>query len=156
MTTIVVLAVMVLIALPSLAGLVRSSKVRGAQSELISGLMLARSEAAKRGVTVSVAASVPTSGSEFSAGWTVWIDTDADGVVDAGETVIRSYPSVSSALTISSSAGATPISFASTGFLTPATAVNFKVCAQGDTAKGYAVALQPVGLTDVNDQATCP
>ena len=156
MTTIVVLAVMVLIALPSLAGLVRSSKVRGAQSELISSLMLARSEAAKRGVTVSVAASVPTSGSEFSAGWTVWIDANANGAIDSGETVIRSYPDIGTALSISSSASAVPISFASTGFLTPATAVNFKVCAKNDTTKGYAIGLQPVGLADINDQATCP
>ena len=156
MTAITVLGVMVVIATPSLGGLVRSSKVRGAQSELISSFMLARSEAAKRGVTVSIAASAPTAGSEFSAGWTVWIDANADGVVDASETVIRSYPNMGSALVISAGGGTTLISFAPTGFLTPATAVNFKVCAQGDTTKGYAVALQPVGLTDINDQATCP
>jgi len=156
MTSIVVLAVILAIAVPNLAGFVRRSRVRGAQSELISSLMLARSEAAKRGVTVSVGASAPVAGSEFSAGWTVWIDTNADGAVNAGETVIRQYPDISSAVVISSSAGATPVSFASTGFLTPANTVNFKVCGKSDTTKGYAVALQPVGLADLNDQATCP
>ena len=156
MTSIVVLAVILAIAVPNLAGFVRTSRVRGAQSELISSLMLARSEAAKRGVTVSVGASAPVAGSEFSAGWTVWIDANADGAVNAGETVIRQYPDISTAVVISSSAGATPVSFASTGFLTPASTVNFKVCGKSDTTKGYAVALQPVGLADLNDQATCP
>lgn len=159
MTAIVVLAVILAIAVPNLAGFVRTSRVRGAQSELISSLMLARSEAAKRGVTVSVGASAPVAGSEFSAGWTVWIDANADGAVNSGETVIRQYPDISSAVVIRSRVGATStssVSFASTGFLTPASTVSFSVCGKNDTTNGYDVELQPVGLADLNDHAQCP
>ena len=156
MTALVLLGVMMVIAVPNLAAFVRTSKVRSAQSELISSLMLARSEAAKRGVAVSVAASAPVAGSEFSAGWTVWVDTNADGVIDAGEVVIRSYPDLRSGVVLGTAGNVTQLTFASTGFLTPATTVNFKVCGRADTTKGYTVALQPVGLADLNDQATCP
>lgn len=156
MTSIAVLAVILGTAAPSLAGLVRSSKMRAAQSELVAALMLARSEAAKRGVTVSVGASAPTAGSEFSAGWTVWIDANADGVVDSSETLIRSYPDISSAVILGTTGNVTRVSFAPTGFLTPAAVATFKVCGKSDSAKGYTVALQPVGLADISDQATCP
>jgi type IV fimbrial biogenesis protein FimT len=156
MTSIAVLAITLALAVPSLAGIVRTSKVRAAQAELISSLMLARSEASKRGVTVSVGASAPTSGSEFSAGWTVWIDANSDGVVDSSEIVIRRYPDISSGVVLGTTGNVTRVSFGPTGFLTPAATATFKVCARSDTTKGYTVALQPVGLADVNDQATCP
>lgn len=156
MTSLVVLGVIVAMAVPNLAGLLRSSKVRAAQSDLVSSMMLARSEAAKRGVAVSVAASAPTLGSEFSAGWTVWIDTNADGVVDASEVVLRSYPDIRAGVVLGTTGNVTQLTFAPTGFLTPATAVNFKVCGKTDATKGFGVALQAVGLADINDQATCP
>lgn len=156
MTSLIVLGILMAVAVPNLAGFVRSSKVRGAQSELVSSTMLARSEAAKRGVTVTVGALAPVLGSEFSAGWTVWVDTNANGLVDAGETVIRSYPSLSSAVVLGTTGNVTKLAFAPTGFLTPPTAVNFKVCGKSDASKGYSVSLQPVGLADLKDQVTCP
>lgn len=156
MTAVVVLAIILVLAVPSLGGFIRSSKVRSAQSELVASLMLARSEATRRGAAVSVAASAPAAGSEFSAGWTVWVDANADGVVDPTETVIRRYADISSAVVIGSSAGNAPVTFAPTGFLSPAAAVTFKVCGRSDATKGFSVALQPMGLADIDDQATCP
>lgn len=155
MTALAVLAIVMVVAAPSLAGFVRSSKVRSAQSELISSLLLARSEASKRGVTVGVAASAPAAGNEFSKGWTVWVDTNDDGVVDTGELVLRSYPSLNGAVVLSTTGNVTALAFNSSGFLTPATAVNFKACGYNDTSKGFAVRLDPVGLADVQE-VTCP
>ena len=160
LTAIVVLAVLLAIALPNLSGFVRSSKVRGAQSELIGALMLARSEAVKRGVAVSVAATSATAG-DFSSGWTVWIDADGDGTVNNGETVLRSFPDISGAVVASATSfnTTTPVSalaFTPTGFLTPITPVSFKVCGKGDTTKGYTINIWLVGMADVSDQTTCP
>ena len=159
MTAIVVLAVLLAVAAPNLIGFVRSSKVRGGQSELISSFLLARSEAMKRGVTVTVGATSSTAGN-FSAGWTVWIDSDGDGVVDSGETVLRSYPDISNAVVASArnygtTTAISTVSFASTGFLTT-NAVTLKLCGASDTTKGYSINVWPVGLADVSDQATCP
>lgn len=155
MVTVVVLAVILALGVPSLAGFVRTSKVRSAQSELIASLMLARSEAVKRGVTVGIAASSPTTGNEFTAGWTVWVDTNVDGVVNTGELVIRDYPTLNGAVVLATAGNVTNFAFNSSGFLTPATAVSFTVCGKNDPAKGFAVRLDPVGLADVQE-ATCP
>lgn len=156
MVTVAVLAVVMMVAAPSLAGFVRSSKVRSAQSELISSLMLARSEAAKRGVTVGVAASAPVSGNEFAKGWTVWVDTNEDGVVDSGEVVIRAYPSLNDAVVLGTTGNISTLAFNSSGFLTPSTAVNFKACGgASDTTKGFAIRVDPVGLADIQEVA-CP
>ena len=156
MTTVAVLAVLLAVVPPSLAGFVRTSQVRAAQSELISSLMLARSEAAKRGKTVFVSAAAPAVGSEFSAGWRVWADEDSSGNFNSGDTVIREFPDIAAGVVLSTAANVTQVSFASTGFLTSASAVNFKVCGKGDTSRGSTVALQPVGLADIDDQTTCP
>jgi type IV fimbrial biogenesis protein FimT len=155
MVTVVVLAVILALGVPSMAGFVRTSKVRSAQSELIASLMLARSEAVKRGATVGIAASSPTTGNEFNAGWTVWVDTDVNGVVDAGEPVIRDYPTLNGAVVLATIGNVTNFAFNSSGFLTPATAVSFTVCGKDDPTKGFAIRLDPVGLADVQEM-TCP
>ena len=154
MTSVTVVAVLLVIAAPNLAAFVRSSKVRSAQSELVASLMLARSEAAKRGVTVGVAATAGSVGNEFGGGWKVWVDDNANGAVDVGETVVRDYPGFSGAVVLGKTAGVLPVSFAPTGFASAS--VTFKVCAASDTAKGYQVVLQRVGLADVTEGVPCP
>ena len=62
MISITVMAILLVVVAPSLAGFVRSSKVRSAQSELVSSLRLARSEATKRGISVGVVATAPVAG----------------------------------------------------------------------------------------------
>ncbi|MDQ6681260.1 MAG: GspH/FimT family pseudopilin [Pseudomonadota bacterium] len=156
MTSLAVLAILLAIVPPSLAAFVSTSRVRAAQSELVSSLMLARSEAAKRGKSVLVTALAPTSGNEFSAGWTVWVDEDDSGTRNAGDTVVRQFPNLSAGVVLSTIGNVTEVSFAPTGFLTTASAVTFKICGKNDPGKGYTAALQPMGLTDVSDRATCP
>ena len=154
MTSLTVLAVVAVIAVPNLAGFVRSSKVRSAQSELVSSLMLARSEAAKRGTLVGVTATAPTTGNEFGAGWKVWVDDNNSGVFDSGDTVVREYPGFAGAVVLGTTGNVSVVTFAPSGFASAT--VNFKVCAASDTTKGYSVALQMVGLADVGEGVTCP
>ena len=155
MTTVTVMAVALAIAAPSLAAFVRNSKVRSAQSELVASMMLARSEAAKRGVTVALAATAPATGDEFSAGWKVWVDDNGNGSFDTGETLIRNYPGYpAGSVVLSTTGGVRRVSFAPTGFASAS--VTFKVCGSSDTAKGYSVVLQRVGLADVSQGVTCP
>ena len=158
LVSMVVLAVILTMAVPALSGFVRSSKVRAAQSELIASFMLARSEAAKRGIPVSLVASAPVASNEFGGGWTVWLDANSDGVVDTGEEVIRRLPDLGGSVTVAANDGTnnvTLVRYAPSGFLTAAGPISFKVCGSG-APTGFAVALQLVGLADLNDQATCP
>lgn len=152
MTAVVVMAVLLAVAAPGLAGFVQSSRVNAAQSELVSSMMLARSEAAKRGQDVRLVGTdrFPT---DFSAGWLVWWDANGDGVVDSSPgsvEVIRRYAAPGGSIIVRGTvAGAAAPKFAFTGFLSPATAVTFKVCDTAEPARGYSVLLQPVGLADI-------
>lgn len=154
MTSVAVLALLLVIVAPNFTALVRTSKVRSAQSELVASLTLARSEAVKRALTVSVAAKAPTLGNEFGAGWTVWVDTNGDGVLDPGETIIRNYAGFLGAVELSTAGNATVVIFAPTGF--SSASVKFKICGRSDIANGYSVTLQRVGLIDVYEGVACP
>ena len=154
MTSVAVLAVLLVVTAPGLSGFVRSSKVRSAQSELVASLMLARSEATKRGATVGVAATASVVGDEFGGGWKVWVDENDDGVVNVGETVVREYPGFAGSAVLSTTGNVSRVSFASTGFASAS--VTFKVCGKSDATKGYSVVLQRVGMADVSEGISCP
>ena len=154
MITVAVLVVTLAIAGPAMSGFVRTSQLSGTQTELIGALMLARSEATKRSAQVGVAAVSPASGAEFSGGWKVWVDTNNDGIVDAGETVVREYPARRNNVSVSTAAGETVVSFKASGFAT--TAVTFRVCTSSTPTQGHSIALDAVGLTDSKEIKPCP
>jgi type IV fimbrial biogenesis protein FimT len=158
LTTMVVLAVVLAIAIPGLGSFIRSNRLGASQSELLSALALARSEATKRGQRVVVAAAAPVAGAEFSGGWQVFVDADSSGTFDsASETLVRTYPSLASAVTIQTEGGETAVTFTPRGFLAPLTQVQFKVCGKaGGANKGYGIRLEPLGLTEVEEINTCP
>lgn len=155
LTTVVVAAVLLAVAGPGLADFVRSSRLNGAQSELVSSMMLARSEAAKRGREVQLIATSGANGTDFSGGWVVGWDKNGNGSIDTAngsDEVIRSYPPPAMGVQICANAAAAAVRFAATGFLTPAVRVQFDVC---DKNKGYLVSLEPVGLADVKPAPAC-
>ena len=154
LVTVTILVITLAIAAPGLSGFVRSSQISGSQNELIGTMVLARSEAGKRGLRVAVAASSPASGAEFNNGWTVWVDTNNDGVVDDGEAVVRQFPARRNTVGISTVGGETAVAFQPSGFLA-GSSVTFKVCGTGDTHKGHLVKLETVGLSDVKE-TSCP
>ena len=91
MVTIAIAAILLAIALPSFQGSLRSNRVATATNELLASLSLARSEAVRntRGAGVCTSADGAACGGDWNSGWLVWADTDGDGAVDAGETVVR-------------------------------------------------------------------
>jgi type IV fimbrial biogenesis protein FimT len=110
----------------------------------------------RRGVAVGVAAATPQSGSEFTAGWNVFVDSNGNGRFDGGETIVRQEPALHGDLRVSLASGATAVIFNGRGFLTPATMLTFNLCAAA-ASKSYIVRVEPVGLADVSDGAAgCP
>ena len=90
---IAILAVLVTLATPSLQALIRNNRITGQANELVAGLMLGRSEAVKRGVSVTLCPmDVDVNGVQTCAGtgnwhqgWMVFSDVVADGgQVDLG------------------------------------------------------------------------
>ena len=154
MITLAVLVITLAIAAPAMSGFVRSSQLSGTQTELIGALMLARSEATRRGSQVGVVAATPASGAEFTNGWKVWVDANGNGVLDAGETVVREYAARKNSVTISTQGGETVASFKPTGFASAT--LTFKICGTAAPTRGYTVALAQVGLTDIKEITPCP
>lgn len=106
------MAIMASIAIPSYQYLVTNNKITTHTNRLIGSLLLARSEAAKRGISVSVcrsndpASATPTcgTGSDWSDGWIVFEDLGADGSFTNGtDTVLRTEAAITSGNTIKSS-----------------------------------------------------
>ena len=68
---IVIIAVLAAVGGPSMLDLIRTSKLRGAASDLYADLLMARSESIKRRTNITVAAT----SSDWSKGWTVKVGT---------------------------------------------------------------------------------
>ena len=157
MTTVSVLAVSLALAAPALGGFIRGNRVRAAQGELVSSLMLARSEAARRGVQAHVQANAIASAGGFARGWTVWIDANANGSLDSGEPTLRSVADFGTAISLTAAGDVRDIVYSPRGFLAGGTAVTVTVCAAPASASGngYRVLVEPIGLADTSEITTC-
>lgn len=154
LVTLIVAAVLLAIAVPSLSQFVDSSRLRASQSELVSALTLARSEATKRGLNVVVEAVAPAAGLEFNQGWRVWIDANAHGSYSPGppaDEVVREYPAATGNVRFATVGGVRMATFNSRGFLTTGEIV-FTVCGKAGVTKGYRIRLEPVGIADVEER----
>ncbi|MGL4576957.1 MAG: GspH/FimT family pseudopilin [Burkholderiaceae bacterium] len=118
-----IVAILTGLALPSFASFIRRTQIANASNDLISGFNYARAEAIKLGTPVVVC---PSTNFTSCAGGTAWengsiayVDTNANGAVDAGEVVFRRTPAAPVGITIELG-GAAPVSairFAPNGLL---------------------------------------
>lgn len=169
LTTISILVILLAVASPGLASLVAANSLSAAQSGLAASMMLARSEAVKRGVQAGVAATAPLSGNEFTGGWVVFIDANLNGRYDPQEVIVREQSALPADVRVSTASGATAVVFSPRGFLATQSAVDLSICrvrpvsqtgGTGSTpassaGKGYRILIEPVGLADVGEMATC-
>jgi type IV fimbrial biogenesis protein FimT len=92
MTTVVIVAILLGIGLPSFQGVMRSNRIATTTNEMVASLSLARNEAIKNAHGAGVCASTAGTacdGASWGDGWLVWSDLDADGALGADETVLR-------------------------------------------------------------------
>ena len=86
LVTMSILAVLAAIAAPNLSTFLDSGRFNGFYTDITSSLGLARSEAMKRGLTVTVA---PIAGSDLNGGWVTFVDSDTPtGVFPTSGTAI--------------------------------------------------------------------
>ena len=120
MITIAVLGVLLGIAIPSFQTMILNSRLTTQANQVITALNYARSEAVKRGSPATVCSSnggTACAGAiNWTTGWLVFADPDGDGVVDAGETVLRVWPALEGGNTLNY--GKDRVTFRSTGFAT--------------------------------------
>jgi type IV fimbrial biogenesis protein FimT len=97
-----IIGILALVAAPSYDTYIERQRQSDQTSAFARAINLARTEAVKRGRTVVVcrsddpeASPRPSCGvhrADWSTGWVVFADDDADSVIDAGETIIRVQP----------------------------------------------------------------
>lgn len=85
--TVAVLSILVALAAPSFREMMDRNAARAAANDLLSSVLVARSEAIKREQRVSLAKN-----GDWSS-WQVFTDPDADGTFDAGEELILDHVS---------------------------------------------------------------
>ena len=95
MFTVIVLAVLLAIGVPSFRDFLRNSRMAAQANDLLSAVNLARSEAVKRRGPVTLCVGTANcAAADFEDGWLVFVDVDQDGVVDVGEDVLRRHPAM--------------------------------------------------------------
>ena len=104
LVTIAVLTALATIAAPSYSSLILNNRISAQVNDMVAAVNLARSEAVTRGNAVTICrssdgASCAASGTNWAVGWIVFNDPNANATVDAGEQLIRAYPSMSGTTT---------------------------------------------------------
>ncbi len=87
MIALAVFAITVTFAIPNLREFIQNNRLISQTNDVSSTLHLARSEAVKRKLTITICGSNDSSTCNTPAweqGWIVFVDVDADGVLDAG------------------------------------------------------------------------
>jgi type IV fimbrial biogenesis protein FimT len=94
MVTLALAAIVLTLAVPSFQEIIRDNRLATQTNDFISALNLARSEAIKRGVRVTLCQSADsvscTNTGRYEQGWIVFVDPNNNATVDAGEQLIRS------------------------------------------------------------------
>jgi type IV fimbrial biogenesis protein FimT len=101
MVTLAVATILITVAIPGFRTIIQNNRVAAQSNDLLTALTLARSEALKRGVQVSVCSSDDQTdcdaapGTDWVNGWIVFVDDNADGNKDGGELLIRVWDGLS-------------------------------------------------------------
>lgn len=152
MVTISVASILLAVAVPSLTSLVRSNQTSSDANALLSLVLLARSEAVKRGTRVVACKSADgeTCSTDATVGWDdgviVFADDDDDATIDTGETIIRTVFPLASVSQITGSADA--LRYEPNGRGRPNTTLNIQ---SGDSKSDRKLIISPAGRPRVED-----
>ena len=108
MVTVAVAAVILGLAIPSFAEFIARTRLATATNELVSLINIGRTEAIKRGTRVVVCRSADGTacdGTSWGDGIAVFVDSNRDNAVDAGEPILRSVTTIPDTLTLSATGG---------------------------------------------------
>jgi type IV fimbrial biogenesis protein FimT len=97
--TISIAAILMGIAIPSFSSIINSTRLTTYANALVTSLNLARSEAVKRGVQISVKREGSTD-NNWDSGWSIFTDLNGNGALDAADTLLKTYPSLTNGFTL--------------------------------------------------------
>ncbi len=140
LVSLAIVAIMAGMAASPLASIIESTRLENRISDLLTTMHLARSEAVTRNSRVTICKINPSAsttacdtGVGWDSGWIVFVDSDADGVADSGETVLQTYMGMGSNITVTPTTGfANFISYRPSGSSTTNGEVN--ICVNNNVA----------------------
>ncbi len=135
MITVAIAAILLAIAIPSFQSTIARSQLTTKTNDFLTGLASARTEAIKNNTRAVMCASTngtTCTGAPWTGGWLVFVDTDRDGALDAGEAITK-VSQVTNDLSVEGTATvngavATPIIFGSDGTLFNNAGGTVRVC----------------------------
>lgn len=110
MTALAVLGILLGIGVPAFTSIVRNGQIASESGNLVAALTLARSEALKRGVRVSVCAATANLQScaeddDWSSGWIVFEDDfGTAGVLDVSDVLLQSWSAPANGIVVTTAA----------------------------------------------------
>ena len=161
MVTIAVVFALGTLAAPNFVDWVARVRNTGYANQLVGDLSLARSESATRGATVTVCARKTDTSCDadgnWATGWLVFVDTDGNGTIDAGDTLVRVGEELASGseIAVSGFGNTAYVQFRPYGGLKPPTAGTFRLCSEVTGEKGLEVSVVATGRAKASKVATC-
>lgn len=154
-----VLGVLITAGMPGFNAWITKARVSGAANEFLGDLSYARNEAATRQVEVAICVSTDlascATGQTWDKGRIIFIDSNADGAVTSGETILRvSQPMNGTSVATTGFGSSDIVRFRPFGGLRPPTAGSFKLCPSSGT-EGRTLAVATTGRPVITKTA-CP
>lgn len=149
MIAVAIFGIIASMAAPAFSYLIANNRHQASINALIGAVNLARTEAVKRGAQVTVGS---TSGdTAWTNGYRVWVDTNNDDSLSAGEEVIRQFDEAKKGITLVG--GVNFISFRATGFATATGTID--ICSDHESVAGRSMSVAISGRVSKLDY-TCP
>ena len=109
MVLIAISALTLSLGVPSFVSIVQNSRLTAGTNEFVSALHQARGSAIERGVRTTLCPSYDAADcdidAEWNEGWILFVDNDADGVLDVGEMVLTRHAALNGPMLISDNPG---------------------------------------------------
>lgn len=104
MITLTIMAAMLTIAVPGLQQFLISGNLISLSNDIMASLNFARSEAVKRGLSVSLCPSAnrTTCTGSWSQGWIVFVDNNSDGELNGSDALLRVHEAASASYSVTS------------------------------------------------------
>lgn len=154
MITLAVVAILISLAAPSFQLAIQNNRLTTQVNNLVTALSLARSEAIRRGATVTVCKSnggaACTAAGDWDQGWVVFTDPTTPGTIDNAADIIRVYEQAPG---VTVRTGANFVSYLASG--TVSAIATFGVCDARGTASARAVAVNVLGRARSQPGAAC-
>jgi len=149
MVAIALIAILTLTAGPQLSTFFTRNKLTTQTNNFVGSLNIARSEAAKRGLKVSVCIGNTAqnacngASTNWENGWIAFVDGNGNGVIDGGDTILNVNNEVSGDTTIRSTQHTASITYLGDGSATSGT---FRICSGEGSIRAKAINIMGSGL----------